>query len=71
MGIGEDAFMAASNPSVHRPRRSASADMALRAEIARVTRMTVEERIKAALALRARATWIQPENSPKKSEHAR
>ncbi len=36
---------------IPRPRRSASADAALRAEIRRVEAMTVEERMRAALAL--------------------
>gem|GEM_PF-1551157 len=44
-----------------RPRRSASADAALRAEIERVSRMNVEERITAALTMRERFAWIRPE----------
>jgi hypothetical protein len=47
--------------ATHRPRRSASAEAALRAEIKRVSRMTVEERITAALTMRERFSWIQPE----------
>jgi hypothetical protein len=45
----------------HRPRRSASAESALRAEIARLSRMTVEERITNALTMRKRFAWIQSE----------
>ncbi|MCH7226732.1 hypothetical protein [Haloferula sp. A504] len=44
----------------HRPSRSASAEAALRAEIERISRMTVEERITAALTLRERFSWIHP-----------
>jgi hypothetical protein len=43
--------MSESNHVFPRPRRSACADAALRAEISRVEKMTVEERIKAALSL--------------------
>lgn len=43
-----------------RPRPSASAEAALRAEIERVSRMTIEQRIIAALTLRERFAWIQP-----------
>ena len=41
-------------------RRSACADAALRAEMKRVEKMTVEERIKAALSLGRRFSLIQP-----------
>ena len=41
-------------------RRSACADSALRAEIDRVKRMTIEERIKAALSIRERFEWLAP-----------
>ena len=34
-----------------RPRRSASADAALRAEMRRIAKMTIEERVRAALGL--------------------
>jgi len=53
--------------AVHRPRRSASADAALRAEIERVSLMTVEERITAALTMRERFAWIQPEEKSRLS----
>jgi hypothetical protein len=41
-------------------RRSACADAALRAEIKRLAKMTVEERVKAALSLGRRFSAIQP-----------
>jgi len=47
-------------PEFPRKRRSASADSALRAEIERVSRMTIEERIKAALSMRERFVWLAP-----------
>jgi hypothetical protein len=53
--------------AVHRPRRSACADAALRAEIERVSRMTVEQRITEALTMRERFAWIQPEEKPRLS----
>ena len=48
-------------PSIDRPRRSTCADAALRAELVRVSRMTIEERVKAALTMRERFEWLQPE----------
>jgi len=47
-------------PRRQRPRRSGCADAALHAEIERVRRMTVEERIKAALSMRKRFSWLHP-----------
>jgi hypothetical protein len=47
-------------PEFPRRRRSASADAALRAEIERVSRMTIEERVKAALSIRERFAWLAP-----------
>lgn len=52
--------MQQSAPQRHRPRRSGCADAALRAEIERVRSMTVEERIKAALSMRQRFSWLHP-----------
>lgn len=46
-------------------RRSASAGSALRAEIERVSRMSIEERVKAALSMRKRFAWIEPVTKPK------
>ena len=54
--------MSDSEPSIRR--RSACADAALRAEIERVKRMTVEERIKAALTMRDRFDWLLPVPEP-------
>jgi len=51
--------MQQSEPQRHRPRRSGCADAALRAEVERVRRMTVEERIKAALSMHQRFSWLQ------------
>ena len=48
-------------PSIGSPRRSSCADAALRAELGRVSRMTIEERVKAALMMRERFDWLQPE----------
>lgn len=50
----------APEPSVHRPRRSACADAALRAEIEYVKRMTIEERVKAALTMLDRFNRLLP-----------
>jgi hypothetical protein len=47
-------------PSIPPQRRSASADAALRAELARVARMTVQQRVTAALSMRDRFSWISP-----------
>jgi hypothetical protein len=41
-------------------RRSVCADESLRAEIERTRRMTVEERILAALSMRKRFDWVKP-----------
>jgi hypothetical protein len=41
-------------------RRSACADESLAAELERVRRMTVEERIKAALSMGDRLAWLNP-----------
>jgi hypothetical protein len=57
--------MQQSEPQRHRPRRSGCADAALRAEIERVQRMTVEERIKAALSMRMRFSWLHPVSKQK------
>ena len=46
-------------PKQHRPRRSACADASLRAEIERVSRMTIEERVKAALSMWQRFSWVK------------
>lgn len=54
--------MSGSEPSIHRPRRSACADAGVRAEIEQVKRMTIEERVKAALTMRDRFDWLLPES---------
>ena len=43
----------------HRPRRSSCAEASLRAEMERVDRMTIEERVKAALSMGHRFSWIK------------
>ncbi len=58
-------FMSEAEPEFPRRRRSASADSALRAEIERVSRMSIEERVKAALSMRKRFAWIEPVTKPK------
>lgn len=69
MRIGNFHGMSKRAAEDHRPRRSASAESALRAEIARLSRMTVEERIIDALTMRKRFAWIQSqEPSPRTSE---
>jgi hypothetical protein len=67
MGICDVSVMPKDDKAVHRPRRSASADAALRAEIERVSRMTVEERITASLTMPERFAWIQPEKKSRPS----
>jgi hypothetical protein len=52
--------MSEAKPRFHRSRRSPCAEEALFAEIERVRRMTIEERIKAALSLADRFSWLQP-----------
>jgi hypothetical protein len=52
--------MSGSQLPIQRPRRSASADAALAAELKRVSAMTIEERVKAALTMRNRFDWLQP-----------
>lgn len=46
-------------------RRSASADAALRAEIERVSRMSIEDRVKAALSMKDKFAWLNPASKPK------
>ena len=53
MNAGED------SSRMGRQRRSASAEAALRAEMERVGRMSVEERMKAALSMGRRFSWIR------------
>jgi hypothetical protein len=43
-------------------RQSACAQKALQAEIERVCRMSIEERIKTALSMRSRFAWLQPDS---------
>jgi hypothetical protein len=65
--LGHTPAMSGPQPSIRRPRRSACADAALRAELGRVARMTVEERVKAALTMRERFAWLQPETEKRVS----
>ncbi len=51
--------MQASGSNPHRPRRSICADASLRAEIERVGKMTIEERVKAALSMGQRFSWVR------------
>lgn len=48
-------------PSIRHPRRRSCANASLRAEIGRVSRMTIEERVKAELTMRECFDWLQPE----------
>ena len=43
-----------------RPRRSACAARSFSRELARLRRMSIEERIKAALSMDARFAWLKP-----------
>ncbi len=58
--LGQYAFMSEDQPSMDRPRQSASADAAFQAELLRVSQMTIKERVVAALTMRERFSWIQP-----------
>lgn len=57
-GVHAPAAMTGKKSDFPRRRRSASADAALEAELERIGQMTIEERIKAALSLRDRFTWL-------------
>lgn len=57
--MGDNSPVKPTRPKPHRPRRSASAEASLRAEIERVSRMTIEERIRAALTMKDRFSWIK------------
>ncbi|HUF62238.1 MAG TPA: hypothetical protein VMN36_09200 [Verrucomicrobiales bacterium] len=57
---GESLQMEEVHSTTHRPRESACAAAALRAEMERVGNMTIEERVKAALTMRQRFTWLAP-----------
>ena len=46
------------------PRHSRSAAASRRAEMRRIERMTVEERIRAALTMSRRFAWLQPAKQP-------
>jgi hypothetical protein len=43
-----------------RPRRSSCAAQSLNHELTRLRRMSIEDRIKAALSMDARFSWLQP-----------
>ena len=58
--LGECVAMTDASPGMPQARRSACADSALRAEIKRVAKMTVEERVRAALSLGRRFSAIRP-----------
>lgn len=60
-----DKGMPDADPLFPKRRRSASAEAALRAEIARVNRMSIEERVKAALSMKERFSWVTPSARPK------
>ena len=57
--------MSPKQSAFHRPRRSACADAAFLAELERVRRMSIEERVKAALSMRERFGWLNPVSKPK------
>jgi len=66
--MAQSLLMPASESSLPRPRRSACAEAALDAEIERLSRMTIEERVLAALTLRERFDWLRPEPAKKPSK---
>lgn len=47
------------------PRRSSSASESRKAEMERIERMTIEERIHAALTMSRRFSWLQPTPRPR------
>lgn len=51
--------MAKQEKSINTRRRSVSAEAALRAQQERIEAMSVEERVKAALSMRERFSWLQ------------
>lgn len=57
--------MSRTESEIPRRRRSACADAALRAELERIGRMTIEERVKAALSIRERFAWLKPAHKTK------
>lgn len=56
--LGHSPLISYPQPSIRSPRRSSCADAALRAELGRVSQMTIEERVKAALMMRQRFDWL-------------
>lgn len=56
----EKPFPAARSPSAHRPGRSACAAASQAREWERLRRMSVEERIAAALAIGGKFSWLKP-----------
>ena len=57
---GHAGRMPQSEMEIPRRRRSACADAALRAELERILRMTIEERVKAALSMQELFAWLNP-----------
>ena len=57
---GHAGCMPQSEMEIPRRRRSACADAALRAELERIVRMTIEERVKAALSMQELFAWLNP-----------
>jgi len=57
---GHAGRMFQSEMEIPRRHRSACADAVLRAELERIVRMTIEERVKAALSMRERFAWLNP-----------
>lgn len=54
-------------PAITSPRRSASAEAALRAEIRRVSKMTIEQRIREALTLDEHFEGLRPAKSSRRN----
>ena len=57
---GHAGRMPQSEMEIPRRRRSACADAALRADLERIVRMTIEERVKAALSMQELFAWLNP-----------
>lgn len=59
--------MPAPKPAITGPRRSSSAEAALRAEIRRVSKMTIEQRVREALTLQEHYEGLSPARSSRRN----
>lgn len=63
-GMGQTDFMLGTRESFPPRRISASADAAMLRELERLRKMTLEERVKAALSMRHRFSWLKAKDQP-------